>query len=402
MNSLKLKENLYWVGIEDFDLKTFDIIMTTRYGTSYNSYLVTGSEKSALFETEKTRFFDEYLARIEEVRPLDQIDYIIMNHTEPDHAGGIDLLLRKNPNLTVIGTAAAISNLKQICNREDFRYQIVRNGDTLSLGSLTLQFFALPNLHWPDTMWTYCPELKALFPCDCFGAHYASKEVLRSKVTDEAGYWDAAKYYYDNILGPFSRPFVVNGLKKLETLDVDIICTGHGPVLDSHIPELVEKYREWSAAPVKEKKSVVIAYVSAYGYTGMMAKALAEGIREAGDLDVSLHDMQNDDPVKVTSEILNCDGLLVGSPTILGEALPPVYNLLTGLHAVQVRNKPGLCFGSFGWSGEAVPHLSERMKQLGMKVQDGVTIRFKPSEADLAALKEKGRAFGELVLGTGK
>ena len=402
MNSIQLKDRLWWVGIEDFDLKVFDIIMTTEYGTSYNSYILKGSEKTALFETEKSKFFDEYLARIEEVAPLADIDYIIMNHTEPDHADGIGLLLEKNPEITVVGTAAAVNNLKQIINRTDFKAKTVRDKETLSLGDITLEFHALPNLHWPDTMWTYAKEIKTLFPCDSFGAHFATEEVLRSKVTDEEGYWKAAKYYYDCIMGPFSRPFVRNGLLRLKDLDVDMICTGHGPVLDSHIDEIIAKTDEWSAARPFARPTVVIPYVTAYGYTEMIARAIAEGLVESadGNMDVLLHNMQEDDPAVVIDEINRADGVLFGSPTIVGEALPPIFNLTTGLHAALVKGKHAAAFGSFGWSGEAVPHLTERLKQLNMKVHDGLRIRFKPSEADLREAKAYGEYFGHLVRGT--
>ena len=399
MDSLKLKENLYWVGIEDFDMRVFDIIMTTEYGSSFNSYILKGSEKTALFETEKTKFFEDYLKEIEQVVPVKDIDVIIMNHTEPDHADGIGELLKLNPEITVYGTAAAINNLKQIMNRDDFKFQIVKNLDTLSLGDITLEFHALPNLHWPDTMWTYAKEIKTLFPCDSFGSHFATKEVLRSLVTDEEGYWKATKYYFDCILGPFRHPFVENGLKRLETLDVDMICTGHGPVLDSHIDEIVAKYKEWCTDPAKDGKTVVIPYVTAYGYTGMLAKALAEGLAECG-VRTELYDMvEETDAEKVIAAITAADGLLIGSPTIVGEALPPVANLLNGLHAALVKGKPAAAFGSFGWSGEAVPNLSARLTQLKYNVQEGLKVKFKPSEADLAAAKEYGKTFAALVNG---
>ena len=310
MDSLKLKENLYWVGIEDFDMRVFDIIMTTEYGSSFNSYVLKGSEKTALFETEKTKFFDAFLKEIEQVTPVSEIDYIIMNHTEPDHADGIGELIKLNPEITVVGTAAAINNLKQIMNREDFKFQIVKNLETLSLGDITLEFHALPNLHWPDTMWTYAKEIKTLFPCDSFGSHFATKEVLRSLVTDEEGYWKATKYYFDCILGPFRHPFVENGLKRLETLDVDLICTGHGPVLDSHIDEIVAKYKEWCTDAPNENKTVVIPYVTAYGYTGMLAEAIAEGLKEKG-IAVELYDMvEEKDAEKVIAAINAADGLM--------------------------------------------------------------------------------------------
>ena len=397
MNSLKLKENLYWVGIEDFDMRVFDIIMTTEYGSSFNSYILKGSEKTALFETEKTKFFDDYLKEIEQVVPVKEIDYIIMNHTEPDHADGIGELLKLNPDITVYGTTAAINNLKQIMNREDFKFQVVKNLETLSLGDITLEFHTLPNLHWPDTMWTYAKEIKTLFPCDSFGSHFATKEVLRSLVTDEEGYWKATKYYFDCILGPFRHPFVENGLKRLETLDVDMICTGHGPVLDSHIDEIVAKYKEWCSEPAKDGKTVVIPYVTAYGYTEMLAKALAEGLNESG-VKTELYDMvEEKDADKVIAAITAADGLLIGSPTIVGEALPPVANLLNGLHAALVKGKPAAAFGSFGWSGEAVPNLSAKLTQLKYNVQEGLKVKFKPSDADLAAAKEYGKTFASLL-----
>jgi len=397
MDSLKLKENLYWVGIEDFDMRVFDIIMTTEYGSSFNSYILRGSEKTALFETEKTKFFEDYLKEIEQVTPVSKIDYIIMNHTEPDHADGIGELLKINPEITVIGTGAAINNLKQIMNREDFRFQIVKNLETLSLGDITLEFHVLPNLHWPDTMWTYAKEIRTLFPCDSFGSHFATKEVLRSLVTDEEGYWKATKYYFDCILGPFRNPFVVNGLKRLETLDVDMICTGHGPVLDSHIDEIVEKYREWCAVQPKDHKTVVIPYVSAYGYTGMLAEALAEGIREAGAKAVLYDMVEEKDSARVIEEITAADGLLVGSPTIVGEALPPVADLLNGLHAALVRGKPAAAFGSYGWSGEAVPNLTAKLTALKYNVQEGIRVKFRPSDADLKAAREYGTQFASLL-----
>lgn len=396
MDSLKLKENLFWVGIEDFDMRVFDIIMHTEYGSSFNSYILKGSEKTVIFETEKTKFFEDYLREIEQVVSVKDIDYIIMNHTEPDHADGIGELLKLNPEITVLGTAAAINNLKQIMNRDDFRSQTVKNLETLSLGNITLEFHVLPNLHWPDTMWTYAKEIKTLFPCDSFGSHFATKEVLRSLVTDEEGYWKATKYYFDCILGPFKTPFMTNGLNRLSAMDVDMICTGHGPVLDSHIDEIVAKYKEW-CTPAPAEKKVVIPYVTAYGYTAMIAEALAEGLKEAG-VSVKMYDMvEEKDADKVIEEMQGASGILVGSPTIVGEALPPIANLLNGLHSALVRGKPAAAFGSYGWSGEAVINLTAKLTQLKYNVQEGIRVKFKPSEADLQAAKDFGKNFASLL-----
>ena len=266
MKTLKLTDSLYWTGVLDPDLKVFDIVMTPEFGTTYNSYVLKGSRATALFETAKEVFWDDYKASLESLGVMGHIDYVIMNHTEPDHAGSIARILELNPMATVVGTATAISFLKEIANKE-FRNIAVADGDTLSLGDKTLKFMVLPNLHWPDTMYTYVVEEKALFPCDSFGSHYSHEGVLRSTVTDEEGYWRATKYYFDAIIGPFKDPYMLNALDRIKDLDIKLICPGHGPVHDCKIPELMQVYRGWcgSAAPKSTEKLVVIPYVSAYG-----------------------------------------------------------------------------------------------------------------------------------------
>ena len=207
MKTLKLKEGLYWTGVLDPQLRVFDIIMETEFGTTYNSYLLKGSEKTALFETAKEKYFDEYLEKVKELTDPSKIDYIIVNHTEPDHAGSLAKLLDYSPNANIVATPTAIGFLKHILNR-DFYSIPVQDGDTLSLGDKTLRFLSLPNLHWPDSMYTYAEEDKVLFTCDSFGSHYSHEGILRSTVTDTEGYMRATKYYFDNILGPFKRPYL--------------------------------------------------------------------------------------------------------------------------------------------------------------------------------------------------
>jgi len=211
MKTLKLKEGLYWNGIIDADLRVFDIIMYTEFGTSYNSYFIDGGEKTAICESAKVKFWDEYKEKLEELTDIAKLDYVIVNHTEPDHAGSIEKLLDINPLLTIVGTATAISVLKEIVNR-DFASIAVKDGDQLNLGKKTLTFKVFPNLHWPDTMYTYIEEDKVLVTCDSFGSHYGHDPVLRSTVTDEEGYWRATKYYFDNILGPFKYKFMNKAL----------------------------------------------------------------------------------------------------------------------------------------------------------------------------------------------
>lgn len=398
MKTLKLKEGLYWTGILDPQLRVFDIIMNTEYGTSYNSYLLKGSDKTALFETAKHKFMDEYLDKLTSLIDIKDIDYIVVDHTEPDHAGSAEKLIELNPAIKVVGTATAISFMKEICNT-DFASVIVKDGDTLSLGDKTLRFIAAPNLHWPDSMYTYVEEDKVLLTCDSFGAHYSLEDVLSSKIKDQDGYMSALRYYYDNIIGPF-KPYVLKAIDKIKDLDIDMICPGHGPVLDEDPWKIVNIYKDWSTETnPNARKTVVIPYVAAYGYTEILANKITEGIKAAGDIDVKLFDMVTSDQAQVLGEIYWADGILFGTPTILGEALKPIWDLTTSIFPVLHGGKIASAFGSYGWSGEGVPHIMERLKQLRMKVYgDGLRVRFKPSEAQLADAYEFGYNFGRSVL----
>jgi len=393
METLKLREDLFWTGILDPDLRIFDIIMETEFGTTYNSYLLKGSEKTAIFETAKFKYFDTYLQKLQQLTDIHDIDYVIMNHTEPDHAGSIEKILQINPNIEIVGTSTAINFLKNIVNGS-FRSKVVKENDTLSLGNKTLQFMQLPNLHWPDTMYTYVVEDKMLFTCDSFGAHYCFDGILLSKVTDHDNYMKAARYYFENIIGPFKK-FMLRALERIKDLEIDMICTGHGPVIDTDIEELKENYREWcTVVNPNSGLTVVIPYVSAYGYTEVLAKEIARGISDAGPVEVRLFDMVTDDKEKVLLEMGYADGILFGTPTIVGDALKPIWDLTTSIFAVTHGGKLASAFGSYGWSGEAVPNILERLKQLKLKVVDGLKIKFKPGEDDRAMAYEYGYDFG--------
>ena len=213
---MELKQGIHYVGVQDWNLKVFDIIMETKFGTTYNSYLVQGSEKTALIETAKATFTDEFLKNVEAVTPISKIDYLIVDHTEPDHAGSVQKLLELNPEIEVIGTTGAINFLSQITNAP-FQSRAVKDGEEIDLGGKTLRFMIVPNLHWPDTMYTYLPEDKVLFTCDSFGSHFCCEGILRSTVTNEDDYLGAAKYYFDNILGPF-KPFMNKALDRVEPM----------------------------------------------------------------------------------------------------------------------------------------------------------------------------------------
>lgn len=393
----KLRENFYWAGILDDRLRVFDIIMYTEFGTTYNSYVYKAGDKTILFETAKAKYFDEYLKELEEIVDVKKIDYLVVSHTEPDHAGSVERLLELNPGLKVIATPTAVSFLKNIVNR-DFCSIAVKDEQEMTLGTLKLRFLHVPNLHWPDTMYTYLEEQQILVTCDSFGSHYAFPEIVSSKVTAKEDYWKATRYYFDCIIGPF-KPFMLKALDRISDLDISMICTGHGPVLDSGIDRMLNTYREWcTVVNPNPKKTVVIPYVSAYGYTAQLAEEIGRGIGDSGDIDVRSYDLVTADQGKVLEELGFADGILFGTPTIVGEALKPVWDLTTSIFAGTHGGKLASAFGSYGWSGEGVPHIIERLEQLKMRVTEGFRVRFKPSEVDLLNAYEYGYNFGCMLL----
>ena len=397
METIKLRDGFYWTGIIDDKLRVFDIVMYTEFGTTYNSYVMKTGDKVVLFETAKARFFDDYLEKLKEVIDVTKIDYLVTSHTEPDHAGSVERLLDYSPQMKILATPCAISFLKEIVNR-DFVSIAVKDDQRMTIGKRTLHFMLVPNLHWPDTMYTFIEEEQILVTCDSFGSHYCLEEVVSDKIQNEDDYLKALRYYFDCIIGPY-KPFMLKALDRVKSLDISMVCTGHGPVLaGDRIKRVMALYREWSTVVnPNRKKTVIIPYVSAYGYTGLLAEKIAEGISDSGDIDVRCYDMVTADTAKVQEELQFADGMLFGTPTIIAEALRPIWDLTLGMFSVTHGGKYAGAFGSYGWSGEGVPHITERLKQLKMKVVDGFRVRFKPSEADLVSAYEFGYQFGCLV-----
>jgi flavorubredoxin/NADPH-dependent 2,4-dienoyl-CoA reductase/sulfur reductase-like enzyme/rubredoxin len=394
--ALPARDNIWWVGALDPDLRVFDIVMWTDYGTTYNAYIVKGTKKTVLIETSKFKLFDEHLQRIESVCPAASIDYIVVNHTEPDHTGALEKLLELAPNATVLGSATALSFLKKIVGKP-FKQQAVGENDEFDIGGMTLKFIPAQMLHWPDTMFTYIPEAKALFTCDSFGCHYSSEKVFNDLI--EGDFYDAYKYYFDNIMGPYKNPHMIKALEKIEGLDIEFIGNGHGPVLRTNIQKYIDMYRAWSLPETPKAPKVVIAYASAYGYTEQLAQKITEGIRAAGIPGVELYDLVHGDKAAAHSAILSSTGFLLGSPTLVGDALPPVYEMLIGLNPIVDKNKYAGAFGSYAWSGEGVPNLLVRMKQLKMNLPlEGLRVKLKPNEEELAQAVAFGGEFAKAIL----
>ena len=400
-NTFKITEDLFWVGALDPNLRIFDIIMETKFGTSYNSYLLKGSDGIALFETVKEKFFDEHLYKNRSIVNLEDINYVVVNHTEPDHAGSVEKILEYAPNATVVGSTLAIKYLSEIINKP-FKSKVVKDGETLSLGNKTLKFISAPQLHWPDTMYTYVIEDETLITCDSFGAHYCDERVLKSAIEDskEDDYIEAYNYYFRMIMGPF-KPFMLKALDKIKDLNLKYICPGHGLVLDhTNIEKFVNLYREWCQPTKREKQSIVIPYVTAYGYTEEIAKEIKRGIEASNfDVDILMYNLVTADMNEVLNEINQCSGLLLGSPTLLSDTLPQIWTILSSLNPVIHKGLPASCFGSYGWSGEALKNINERYKQLKFNVVcEPLGIVFRPSEENLKSAYDFGLEFANKVL----
>lgn len=398
MAAYKISDKIYSVGVQNPDLRVFDIVMATKYGTSYNSYIVKGNEV-ALIEASHADFEGVYEANIREVVDPAEIRYVILNHTEPDHSGALRDILKLCPNATVLATAVALNYLKNIVN-EPFNSRPVKDGEVLDLGGVTLNFTVSPLLHWPDSMFTYCPEEKTLFSCDVFGSHYSSEKMLDKDIDNVEGYKEAFKGYYDAIFGPF-KTFVVAGMAKIAKYPFETVCPSHGPVLtkDGLLPYVLDSYRAWSKPVKNAVKTVPVFYCSAYGCTAKLAAAIVDGVKEViPDVACEAYDLIKNDMADMRAKINSCDACAIGSPTLNSDAVPPVWDLLAGVDAINSRKKPVAVFGSYGWSGEAVPNLIARVSGLKMAVVgEGFKVCFVPTAEDLAAAKEYGKQLASAL-----
>jgi len=395
---IDITADVKWMGILDYDIRTFDIVMTTEFGTTYNSYFI-NAQKKALVEVAKEKFFDVYLKKLESLTDPREIEYIILDHTEPDHSGSLRRLLELAPDATVVGSGNAVRYLEDIVNGP-FRSLVVKDGDTLDLGNKKLRFISAPNLHWPDSIYTYLEEDRILFTCDSFGAHYCSENIFSELSPD---YLRSFRYYFDVILKPFSR-FMTKAIEKIRPLDIDVICTGHGPVHRENLREIInltEKYSNEYLSLVSggAVKRVLIAYVSAYGYTKQAAEYIAEGIRQAGGFETDVTDIENIAAEELDRKLASADAILAGSPTINQNTLLPVYTLFALVNPLRDKGKTAGAFGSYGWSGEAPKIILENFKNLKLKVFDeSAPFKFAPGGDKRDALTGFGKRFAQRIL----
>lgn len=392
---MKIADNVYYVGVSNPTLRVFDIIMCTEYGTTYNSYLVKGADKTALIDGAHKGFEANFQENVEAITDFANIDYMVVNHTEPDHSGAIRLVIEKNPDIVVYGTAACLKNLDNIV-RLPFNRVAVKDGDTLELGGKTLTFCVSPNIHWPDTMMTYLAEDKILFSCDFLGAHFAEPTMYVHKAYKKELYEKEFKVYYDAIMGPFAK-FVIRALDRIKDLDIALVCPSHGPmIMGGDIQVAMDTYRKWATPEEKTDKTVAIYYVSAYGYTRQMCQYLAEKL-EAKDLVVSAFDVIKTDAADIAAH-LEDDCLVFGSPTLNRAALKPVLDVISSIDAVGAAGRPYATLGCFGWSGEACAQLNDRCNSIKMKqVGESVRSQFTPTDEVWAALDTLADQIAETV-----
>lgn len=383
MKTLALKENLFYVGVIDHGLKVFDAVMPTKYGTSYNSYLLKTEEGGVLFEGSKANFEEEYLQHISSLMDFKDIKYVVVAHTEPDHSGAIEALLDKNPDITVIASPSGLNNLKNIL-RKPFKSLTAVAGKEMKIGQYTLQFVSGLFCHWPDVMFTYIKELKAIVTCDAFGAHYASDEILLSKEKNKAAYNEAFEYYFQCVMAPFAS-FAAQASDRVSKLDVDMILTGHGPVIETEVKETIAHFKACAEKnlPIQDSNHVTLVYATCYGYTERMANHLKDKFEDEGK-QVSFYriDALNylESKAKILEDIRTSKKVIFGTPTVINDAISLFYDLLNSEPNTFFQNKEGSVFGDYGWSGEAVKNLSDFMTMKKMKVIPGFKYCFKIDE----------------------
>lgn len=381
---MEIKNNIYYVGVLSPAQRSFDISIKTEYGTSYNSYLIK-DQKNTLIDTVPEDYFDEFLTNIENYVSIKEITYLILNHTEPDHSGCVEKLLALNPNIQIYCSQAASMNINNMCNKE-VPVNVVKDDDILTIGDTILRFKPAPFLHWPDTIFTYDEKEKIVFTGDFLGTHFAEPRLFDLYIHESDKYIEYAKYYYDNLFRPF-KPFVVKGLDILNSLDYSCVAPAHGPIVESKLETIKQIYTN-SSISVKSNK-VSIIYASAYGYTEKLAVAAKEYIEHNSTLLANLIDVTKYDLHYIREQIESSKALLIGSPTFNKDAVKPIWDVISIIDANINKGIPVGVFGSYGWSGEAVPMLIQRLSSLGLTVIDnGIKAKLNPSEEDISHMQE--------------
>lgn len=388
----QITDHVSWVGKTDWEIRTFHgNEYTTHHGTSYNAYLIR-DEKTVLIDSVWNPYAEEFVEKLKKEIDLNEIDYIVMNHGEPDHSGALPYLMREIPDTPIYCTGNGVKSLRGQYH-QDWNFVPVKSGDTLDLGSRQLVFVEARMLHWPDSMFNYLTEDNILFSNDAFGQHYCSEQLFNDLV-DPCELEKEAIKYYANILTPFNKLVDKKITELLDmNLPVDMICPSHGVIWRDNPLQIVEAYREW--ANDYQEDQVTIVYDTMYGNTRLLAEALRDGMKEIDPgLRIKIFRISQADQNDVLTEVFRSKVLLAGSCTINNGILAEMAGFLEELEGLKYKNKKALSFGSSGWSGEATQILDERLQKAGFELLDeGIKVLWTPDTDFLEKTREQGRAI---------
>lgn len=382
----EIARNVFLVGAKDWNRRMFDALIPLPQGTSYNAYLVKGEEKTALIDTVNPGFEKELERKISMVSNLEKLNYLIMNHAEPDHANAIRYIMDKAPDAVFVTTEKGVNMARLYHELPEARVKVIAEGDSLDLGGKTLRFIEAPWLHWPETMFTYLPEDKVLFPCDFFGAHTA-QGIYDEELEDLI---PLAKRYYGEIMMPFGK-LGAKALEKIKGLDIKIIAPSHGPIYKNP-QRILEPYSKWTAGETENK--ALIVYISMWGSTALMIRTIAETLLKEG-IDVRVYDLSVSDIGDVARELVDSRAIILGAPTVLGGMHPLA---LYGTYLVKALNPPakyGVILGSFGWGGGALRQAGEILVPSKMEVVGTLQVKGRATEEDLKKVEEIGRELAQ-------
>jgi flavorubredoxin len=399
---VSIAPGVFWIGALDPQLRVFDVILKTANGTTYNAYCVRGEQGVAVIDTVKAEYADTFFEHLEQVARYDEITVIVLNHLEPDHTGALPELMRRAPQARLYISVKAQTMLKGLLKSEDLQYTPVDTGDTVDIGGRTLVFLNTPFLHWPDTQCTYLKEEALLFSGDVFGCHFCDERLFNDRVGD---FRFSFEYYYQHIMRPF-REHVRAGLDLIEPLELRLIAPAHGPILRDAPRTYVQRYRQLAAPLLHNEagdrdRTLLIFYISSYGNTARMALSVRDGAESIEGVRASLYDLQGGEVLPFVDLIEEADAIVFGTPTINGDAVKPIWDLLSSLASVSVKDKLGAAFGSYGWTGEAVAMVEDRLRGLKLRVPvRGVKAKLIPNEAELAQCWMLGHQLAEHLTGT--
>lgn len=378
----KIASSVYWIGAVHWDRRLFDSLVPLPDGTTYNAYLVKGTEKTVLLDTVDPEFSQAFMTYLDDV---ERIDYVVSQHAEQDHSGSIPQVLTRFPEAKVIVTAKAKPMLMDLLNISEDKFVVVADGETLSLGDKTFKFIHTPWAHWPETMSTYLVEDKILFSCDFLGSHIASTDLF---ATDKCRVHEAAKRYFAEIMMPF-RNILAKNLDKLAEYEITMVAPSHGQIYDSP-GWIIEAYREWvSAAP---RNLVALPYVSMHGSTGRMVDHLTAALDERG-VQVELFNLAVTDIGKLAMALVDAGTIIVGAPTVLSGPHPLAAYAAFLANALRPKAQYLSVIGSYGWGGKTVETLAGMIPNLKVEVLEPVLCKGLPKEDTLDALNRLADAI---------